>query len=70
MQGTKMTEEIASARTIRVGAERLRLLAVSEADAERAAEMLRIAQEMDEHAAELERAIADAPSQGASETAT
>lgn len=55
-----MTDKIVLARTIRVGAERLRQIAASEAEAKRAAEMLRLAVEMDEHAAELERAVADA----------
>jgi hypothetical protein len=52
-----VTEKIVAARKIRIGAERLRQIAASEADGERAAEMIRIAQEMDEHAAELERSV-------------
>lgn len=52
-----MTEKIVAARKIRIGAERLRKIAASEADAERVAEMTRIAQEMDKHAAELERSV-------------
>jgi hypothetical protein len=57
MEGNKMIEKMVSARQIRVGAERLRKIAASESDAERAAELNRMAQEMDEHAAEIERAI-------------
>ena len=60
-----MTEKLATARRIRVGAERLRKLASSEADAKNVAEMIRIAREMDEHAAELERSIAQQPSRRA-----
>ena len=55
-----MTDKVIAARNIRIGAERLRQIAASETDAQRAAEMLRIAGEMDEHAADLERAVADA----------
>lgn len=54
-----MTDKTETARIIRVGAERLRRIAAEKADAQQAAEMLRVAVEMDEHAAELERTIAD-----------
>lgn len=54
-----MKEKLVAARDIRVGAERLRQLAANETDPERAAEMRRIAHEMDDHAAELEHAIAN-----------
>jgi hypothetical protein len=54
-----MSDTIMAARDIRVGAERLRQLAATETDAKRAADMLRIAGEMDEHAAELEASIVD-----------
>jgi hypothetical protein len=53
-----MKNKIEVARDMRVGAERLRQIAVNETDSERAAEMIRIAKEMDEHAAELERSLA------------
>ena len=53
--GATPKDKLGTARDIREGAERLRKLAADEADAERAAEMLQIAKEMDEHAAELER---------------
>ncbi|HEX3973386.1 MAG TPA: hypothetical protein VHX19_18790 [Stellaceae bacterium] len=54
-----MSDTIIAARDIRVGAERLREMAATEADAELVAEMLRLAGEMDEHAAALEASIAD-----------
>lgn len=53
-----MTHKIAAARQMRIGAERLRKIATRKADAARIAEMMRIAQEMDEHADELERSVA------------
>jgi len=52
-----MTEKIEVARKIRIGADRLRKIAGCAADAEYAAKMTRIAQEMDEHATELERSV-------------
>jgi hypothetical protein len=55
-----MNNKIIAARNIRIGAESLRQLATTEADAARAAEMLRIAREMDEHAAALEVSVANA----------
>jgi hypothetical protein len=56
-----MSKGIEVARGMRIGAERLRQLAVSETDRDRAREMLRIAAEMDEHAAELERSFVNHP---------
>lgn len=56
-----MKDKVEVSRDMRVGAERLRQIAVNETDAQRAVEMIRIAKEMDEHAAELERALADNP---------
>ena len=64
-----MTEKIEAARIIRVGAERLRQIAAAHTDAQHAAEILRIAAEMDEHAAELERPVADALPSSASTAA-
>ena len=52
-----MIDTIEAALRIRIGAERLRKIAASEADAELIAEMIRMAQEMDEHSAELERSV-------------
>lgn len=54
-----MTDKIETARTIRIGAEALRKIAARETDAEQVAELVRIADEMDEHAAELERSCLD-----------
>ena len=56
-----MMDKLETARSIRTGAERLRQLATSETNPELANEMRRIAAEMDENAATLERSIADSP---------
>ena len=47
----------------------MRQIAVNETDAERAAEMIRIAKEMDDHAAELERSSAGNPQESGNGTA-
>ncbi|HEY3916269.1 MAG TPA: hypothetical protein VGL83_00675 [Stellaceae bacterium] len=52
-----MTEKIETARTIRLSVESLRTIAMREPDPKLAAELMRIAAEMDEHAAELERSF-------------
>jgi hypothetical protein len=56
-----MAERLGKARIIRIGAERLRRLAANESSPEAAREMLRIAGEMDEYAAELEQSFANRP---------
>ena len=55
-----MTEKIDAARTMRIGAETLRKIATRETDPGLVSELLRFAQEMDEHA-EIERSIANEP---------
>jgi len=52
-----MIDPIEAARQIRIGAERLRKIAANEADSELVPEMTRMALEMDEHAAEIERSV-------------
>jgi hypothetical protein len=49
-----MSEKSEMARTIRIGADALRKIATRETDPESAAELIRVATEMEEHAAELE----------------
>lgn len=56
-----MMDRLDSARTIRTGAERLRQLAETEASSDVASEMLRLAVEMDENAAELESCVDQPP---------
>jgi len=53
----EMRERLETARLMRVGAERLRKLAGDETDPKMAADMLDIAVEMDQHAAEIERSL-------------
>lgn len=62
-----MTERIEAARSIRIGAERLRQLASAEANQELASQMVEIAAEMDHHAAELERSFVTNPPRPANE---
>lgn len=54
-------ERLDSARIIRLGAERLRQLAENQASPDAAREMLGLAVEMDENAAELESFVAQPP---------
>jgi hypothetical protein len=54
-----VTEKNEAARAIRIGAERLREVATREPDPDFVADLIRVAQEMDEHAAEIERSIAN-----------
>jgi hypothetical protein len=49
-----MSDKREMARTIRVGAAALRKIATRETDPTSAAELIRVASEMEEHAAELE----------------
>ncbi len=56
-----MSDRLETARSIRIGAERLRQIARHETNSVLASEMRRIADEMDENAAHLERAYANDP---------
>jgi hypothetical protein len=53
-----MSDKIELARTMRVGAEALRKIAIREIEPSLVTELLRLAREMDEHAAEMERSVA------------
>ena len=64
-----MKQQSEVAREMRQGAERLRKIAALETDAACAAELSEIAQEMDMHAAELERGTVDEPLQIADDAA-
>ncbi|HXR87338.1 MAG TPA: hypothetical protein VN728_10220 [Stellaceae bacterium] len=55
-----MKERWETARSIRIGSERLRQIAAEETNAKLAADMLETAAEMDQHAAEIERSLAKA----------
>jgi TorA maturation chaperone TorD len=50
-----MTETIEKPSTLRIGAETLRKIATRETDPKMAAEVIRVAEKMDQHAAEFER---------------
>lgn len=52
-----MTEKIEALRTMRTGAEALRKVAAAETDPNLIAKLIRVAAEMDEHAAELEHSL-------------
>jgi hypothetical protein len=57
-----MSERAETARTIRDGAAALRRIAARETDPKSAARLIRVAKEMDEHAAELEGSAVTPPS--------
>jgi hypothetical protein len=56
-----MTEKIERCRAMRIGAIALRKIAARETDPTLAAELVRVAEQMDERAAELEGSFIDQP---------
>jgi hypothetical protein len=56
-----MTNKLETARALRSDAEHLRLLAAGETNPEKVAEMRWMAAELDDHAANLERQLANEP---------
>jgi hypothetical protein len=56
-----MSERIEAARSMRTDAERLRTIATRKKDPKLAAELTRIARQMDKHSAELDSLFVDKP---------